>query len=103
MPFPGVAWHAILPRLPKKQTKVKVRDRTVIECFDSERSARNRKGCKRIDGNTFVGFMCQKQQQKSFSFVLPGRKISLKCTSKPRTRRRADFDKVEEAVIEFCN
>ena len=75
MPF--AEWHAMYRDLPTKQTKVKVKDRTVIECFDSERKCSKPEGLqKRIDEILSSSVSSSTDSSKEPSSARPGRKIS---------------------------
>ena len=107
MPF--AEWHAMYRDLPTKQTKVKVKDRTVIECFDSERKCSKPEGLqKRIDeilSSSSVSSSSTDDSSKR-AFVRPsGTEDIVRVYVEASDAETCEkiCTKVEEAVVEFCS
>ena len=102
MPF--AEWHAMYRDLPTKQTKVKVKDRTVIECFDSERKCSKPEGLqKRID--EILSSVSSTDSSKR-AFVRPsGTEDIVRVYVEASDAETCEkiCTKVEEAVVEFCS
>ena len=103
MPFQE--WHAMYRDLPTKQTKVKVRDRTVIECFDSERKCLKPEGLQQRIDEILLLDSCVKNNNRR-AFVRPSGtedivRVYVEASDAETCEKIST--KVEEAVIEFCN
>ena len=103
MPFQE--WHAMYRDLPTKQTKVKVRDRTVIECFDSERKCLKPEGLQQRIDEILLLDSCVKNINRR-AFVRPSGtedivRVYVEASDAETCEKIST--KVEEAVIEFCN
>ena len=103
MPF--AEWHAMYRDLPTKQTKVKVKDRTVIECFDSERKCSKPEGLqKRID--EILSSVSSSTDSSKRAFVRPsGTEDIVRVYVEASDAETCEkiCTKVEEAVVEFCS
>jgi phosphoacetylglucosamine mutase len=106
MPFQE--WHAMYRDLPTKQTKVKVRDRTVIECFDSERKCSKPEGLQqRIDEiiDSFSSANDDDNNNMNRAFVRPSGTediVRVYVEASDAATCEAIAKKVEDAVVEFC-
>ena len=104
MPF--AEWHAMYRDLPTKQTKVKVKDRTVIECFDSERKCSKPEGLqKRID-EILSSSVSSSTDSSKRAFVRPsGTEDIVRVYVEASDAETCEkiCTKVEEAVVEFCS
>ena len=105
MPF--AEWHAMYRDLPTKQTKVKVKDRTVIECFDSERKCSKPEGLqKRIDEILSSSSVSSSTDSSKRAFVRPsGTEDIVRVYVEASDAETCEkiCTKVEEAVVEFCS
>ena len=105
MPF--AEWHAMYRDLPTKQTKVKVKDRTVIECFDSERKCSKPEGLqKRIDEILSSSVSSSTDDSSKRAFVRPsGTEDIVRVYVEALDTETCEkiCTKVEEAVVEFCS
>ena len=106
MPF--AEWHAMYQAiLPTKQTKVKVKDRTVIECFDSERKCSKPEGLqKRIDEILSSSVSSSTDDSSKRAFVRPsGTEDIVRVYVEASDAETCEkiCTKVEEAVVEFCS
>lgn len=107
MPFQE--WHAMYRDLPTKQTKVKVRDRTVIECFDSERKCSKPEGLQQRIDEIIDSFSSanddNNNKNMNRAFVRPSGTediVRVYVEASDAATCEAIAKKVEDAVVEFC-